>query len=174
MNEKKGTLYIYADGGTRNNQSKKNIGSWGAILRHNGREDFVCGVMNDTTNNRMELLSIIDSLNKVKNHDLEMIVVMDSNYVVKGVNEWSQQWKVNGWKTSKNKPIANIEYWRWLLDIVSRFSNISLTWCAGHEDNEGNNAADLICNQAMDIGETRKSNLPDSEELKELMKKLYH
>jgi ribonuclease HI len=151
MEEKSNIIYIYANGTTQDNQDpKNNLGAWGVVLRLNGKEKIFCGIEENTTNNKMELLSAIMGLSKIKNRKTPVIVVMDSQYVVDGASIWSKKWKINGWKTSDNKPVANIEYWRWLLDIISSFENITFKKCYGHTDNEGNNKADKLCNVTMD------------------------
>ncbi len=146
----RGTIYIYADGATRNNQAKENLGSWAYYAYFNSSIIYDSGIELNTTNNKMELYSIIAGLNKINNKKLPVIVTMDSKYVVDGINEWSKKWKLNGFHNAKKEEIKNIELWRWLLDLVDKFDNIVFNHCKGHDENEGNNNADQLCNEAMD------------------------
>jgi ribonuclease HI len=146
----KNVCYVYADGATRDNQNKKNLGAWGYYLYFNNNCSFDSGIELNTTNNKMELYSIISALNKIKNKKAKTIVTMDSKYVVDGINEWSKKWKKNGFRNSQKEEIKNIELWRWLLDLVDKFDNIVFNYCKAHKDTEGNNKADLLCNEAMD------------------------
>jgi ribonuclease HI len=149
-NHQKGIIYVYADGATRNNQVKENLGAWAYLLYFNHSRIKESGIELNTTNNKMELYSIISGLNKINNRKLPVIVTMDSKYVVDGINEWSKKWKKNGFQNAKKEEIKNIELWRWLLDLVDKFDNIVFNHCKGHDENEGNNKADQLCNDAMD------------------------
>ena len=144
-------LEIWCDGACRNNQSKTNLGSYACILKYGDKEKTFGEVVEDTTNNIMELNAVIYALSKVKNKSLSTVVTTDSQYVVMGVTDWSKKWKENGWKDSKNKPIKNIELQRWVLDLVSQFDDITFVSCLGHSDNAYNNRVDHMCNDLMDI-----------------------
>jgi ribonuclease HI len=150
MDHQKGTIYVYADGATRNNQVKENLGAWAYLLYFGDNCINESGIELNTTNNKMELYSIISGLGKIKNKKLPVIVTMDSKYVIDGINEWSKKWKQNGFHNAKKEEIKNIELWRWLLDLVDKFDNIVFNHCKGHDENEGNNKADQLCNKAMD------------------------
>ena len=108
-------------------------------------------VVEDTTNNIMELNAVIYALSKVKNKTIPTEVTTDSQYVVMGVTDWSKKWIENGWRNAKNKPIENQGLWRYLLDLVSQFNNIAFINCSGHSDNAYNNRVDHMCNDLMDI-----------------------
>lgn len=142
-------IYAYCDGAVKNNQSKKNIGACGAILLYGDQKKEFSNIVYDTTNQKMELSSAILALNSIKNKTISVIVTMDSQYVVSGVNEWSEQWIINGWKNVKNKPVDNQDLWRWLLDLISKFDNIEFVKCDAHKDNDGNNQADALCNKVI-------------------------
>ena len=151
MIEKNDIIYIYADGATRNNQSKENIGAWASVMRFNGGEKIFCDIEHNTTNNRMELYSAISGLNQIKKNNYKIFVTMDSQYVVDGYNIWSLEWRKNGWKKSDGKPIENQALWETLITTISQFQNgIWFVKCEGHSNNEGHNKADLVCNIAMD------------------------
>jgi ribonuclease HI len=142
-------LQIWCDGACRNNQSKTNLGSYACILKYGDKEKSFGEVVEDTTNNKMELGAAILALSKVKNKSIPTEVTTDSQYVVMGITDWSKKWIENGWKNAKNKPIENQDLWRWLLDLVSKFDDIKFISCLGHKDNEYNNKVDDMCNQLM-------------------------
>lgn len=80
-------IYLYCDGGCRGNQNQTNVGGWGVLLQYKGTEkELFCGTKN-TTNNRMELTSAIEGLKAIKNKSIPVEVVMDSQYVIKGISQ---------------------------------------------------------------------------------------
>ena len=149
MHEKPNTIYIYADGGVRNNQIKNNIGAWASVIRYNGKEKSFYQAIINTTNNKAELLSAINGLKKVSNTTIDTFVIMDSQYVIEGYNVWSKKWQTNGWLKSDNKTVENKELWIELLKEASRFERIWFVKCAGHKNEDCNNKADELCNYTM-------------------------
>lgn len=142
-------IILYADGGCRGNQFDTNIGGWGAVLICKDNIKELKGNTRNTTNNIMELTSCIEGLKAIKNKDIPVEVVMDSQYVIKGITEWVCGWIKKGWRNSQKKPVENKELWQELLKIKSEFKDIAFTKCKGHSDNEGNNRADELANEAM-------------------------
>jgi len=143
-------IYLYCDGGCRGNQSKENIGGYGVLLKYKDSEAEYYGAERNTTNNKQELTSLIVGLSKIKHKDKPVVVTMDSQYVIEGINTWSKNWKENGFKKSNGEEILNKMYWVWLLDNVVKFDDITFKLCKGHSDNDGNNRADFLANYAMD------------------------
>ena len=143
-------IYIYCDGGCRGNQHKENIGAWAAVLRYKDHSKEFTGTAINTTNNIMELTSCIEGLKAIKDKNLPVEVIMDSQYVIKGITEWIEGWIQKGWKNSQKKPVENREIWENLYTLKNQFTDITFTKCQGHADNEGNNRADKLVNIAMD------------------------
>jgi ribonuclease HI len=144
-------IKLYCDGGCRGNQFDENIGGWGVYALEENWDIGFYGNAKNTTNNIMELTSCIQGLKFVadkKNSPIE--VIMDSQYVVKGMNEWIQGWIKKGWKNSKKELVANKELWIELNNLRNQFTNLTFIQCKGHSDNVGNNKADLLANEAMD------------------------
>lgn len=142
-------IIIYADGACRGNQYKENIGAYAYQLNYNNyQKEYACSESN-TTNNKMELVAVIAALHALNpnavHHKIE--IYTDSQYVVRGVNEWCRNWIARGWKGVKN-----IELWKTLLDIYHCFPNISIQHVSGHSTNAGNNRVDFLCNYVMDQG----------------------
>lgn len=110
---------IYTDGGCHNNGPRKGDGAWAFTLYSKDAKvtDVTCGIMMDTTNNRAEMMAIIQALRKCPEHS-KVLIISDSGYVVKGYNHPSylDTWMKNGWKTSSGGPVLNIDLW---LEIVA-------------------------------------------------------
>lgn len=143
-------LRIYCDGGCRDNQSKNNIGGWGYRLEFGEHVKEDCGGKRNTTNNIMELIACIEALKAINDYSHPTEVTTDSNYLVQGINSWMTGWKKKGWKTAKGAPVKNVELWKELDELKSKFSNIKFIHCYGHGTNEGNNRADALANEGMD------------------------
>ena len=147
MNNK---IVAYTDGGCRGNQFDTNVGGWGVTLTYNGEtKDFYGGCIN-TTNNIMELTSCIEALKSIEDRDIPVEIIMDSQYVIMGINSWVYNWVKNGWKTSAKKKVENKELWIELFDLKNKFKDITFSKVKGHSDNVGNNRADELANIAMD------------------------
>lgn len=142
-------IYIYADGGCRGNQFETNIGGWGVVLKYKDKIKEFYGNAKDTTNNIMELTSCIEALKAIKNRDIPVELTMDSQYVIKGINEWIEGWIKKGWRNSKKQPVENKELWQELYNLKNQFKDIKFIQCVGHADNDGNNRADELANIAM-------------------------
>jgi ribonuclease HI len=144
---------INADGGCRGNGSKNAVGGWGAyIVNHvTGEETDIFegdkGV--DVTNNRMELTAVIKGLLAVP-QDAEILVVTDSQYVVKGMTEWLPGWVRRGWVKPDGKPVLNAELWKELHALASVRKKLRFEWVRGHSGHPGNERADELTNRAMD------------------------
>ena len=138
-------VVIYTDGACRGNPGQ---GGWGALLNYNGSEKELKGFEAETTNNRMELMAVIESL-KSLNRDCSVELNTDSKYVLQGINDWIVNWKKNGWKTAAKKPVKNVDLWQQLDEQTSRH-DINWHWVKGHSGVPGNEAADQLANDAID------------------------
>lgn len=140
-------IIIYTDGGCRGNPG---IGGWGVWLRYGEYDKKLKGSEPDTTNNRMELTAAIKALEQIKSRDIEIDLFTDSKYVMTGINEWIKNWKSKDWKTANKKSVKNIDLWQ-KLDILNQQHKIIWHWVKGHSGDEGNEIADMLANQAMDL-----------------------
>lgn len=143
-------IYLFCDGGCRGNQEKINIGGWGAFLQYKGFEKELWGNTKNTTNNIMELTSAIEGLKAIKNKMIPVEVIMDSQYVVQGINTWIQGWINKNWQTKNKQPVKNKELWQELYNLKTQFKDINFRQILGHAGNYGNERADLLANRAMD------------------------
>ena len=138
-------VVIYADGACKGNPG---IGGWGAHLTYLGNKKEIFGGQYDTTNNRMELMAVIEALSCLKER-VEAFLYLDSEYVIKGIKEWLPKWKSNGWKSSNNKPIKNVDLWLRLDEQLQKHT-ISIFKVKGHSGDPGNDLADLLANKGVD------------------------
>lgn len=136
---------IFTDGACRGNPGP---GGWGAILRAEGRERELNGAEAQTTNNRMELMAVIESLRVLK-QSCQVTVTTDSKYVKDGMTSWLPNWKRRGWRTSQGKPVKNIDLWQALDTEVARHE-VHWEWVRGHTGHVENERADALARQAID------------------------
>ena len=145
LDEKLKRVFIYADGACKGNPG---IGGWGAHLNYMGNVKEIFGGQHDTTNNRMELMAVIEALSCLKER-VEAFLYLDSEYVIKGIKEWLPKWKSNGWKSSNNKPIKNVDLWLRLDEQLQKHT-ISIFKVKGHSGDPGNDLADQLANEGVD------------------------
>ncbi|MGO4763737.1 ribonuclease HI [Cupriavidus sp. 2KB_3] len=135
---------IYSDGACKGNPGP---GGWGAVLVAGNHEKELFGGENPTTNNRMELMAVIEALRSLK-RPCVVQVYTDSQYVQKGISEWITGWKARGWKTADKKPVKNADLWQ-QLDEARQPHTISWHWVRGHNGHPGNERADALANRGV-------------------------
>lgn len=138
-------IEAFTDGACRGNPGP---GGWGVLLRYNGHEKRLFGGEAETTNNRMELMAVIKALESL-NKQCKVKVTSDSQYVLKGINEWMENWKKRGWKTAAKKPVKNVDLWQ-RLDKVRDNHDVEWVWVKGHSGHIENEIADELANQGID------------------------
>lgn len=134
-------ITVYTDGGCTNNPG---VGGYGIVMLYPGNtvpktynKGYAC-----TTNNRMELLAVIQTLTILKNVNVPIQIYTDSKYVVDSINTgWMQKWKVNNFTTCKNPDL-----WRVLDGLLK--STVTVTWVKGHSGNKWNEMADKLSKDA--------------------------
>ena len=139
-------VVIYTDGACKGNPGP---GGWGAFLRAGPHEKDLFGGEVHTTNNRMELTAVIRALESLKRSSTVHLFT-DSQYVKNGIETWIKGWRRNGWKTSDKKAVKNEDLWRELDTLAARHS-VSWHWVKGHADDPGNERADALANQGVDM-----------------------
>ncbi|MGN0824342.1 MAG: ribonuclease HI [Candidatus Coproplasma sp.] len=136
---------IYTDGACSGNPG---VGGWGAVLMYNGAERRISGAEDNTTNNRMELLAVINALECLK-EPCEVTLYSDSAYTVNGfLNGWVYEWEKSGWKKADKKPVLNDDLWKRLLSLT-RTHKVEFVKVKGHADNEYNNVCDKLATDAV-------------------------
>jgi ribonuclease HI len=136
---------IYTDGACKGNPGP---GGWGALLRSGGLERELFGGEAQTTNNRMELMAVIEALAALKVKPSKVRLHTDSQYVQLGISEWIHNWKRRGWKTADKKPVKNEDLWR-RLDEAAAQHDVEWIWVKGHAGHDGNERADALANRGV-------------------------
>ena len=155
MAEKKRVI-LYTDGACSGNPG---LGGYAGILMYGEAKREYNGAEVQTTNNRMEVLAVIEGLKRLK-YPCIVDVYSDSAYTVNAfANGWIYAWKKNGWKKADNKAVSNQDLWEELY-ALTRTHEVTFHKVAGHADDESNNRCDELARGA--ITELRKS-LPPEE-----------
>ena len=140
-------IVIYTDGACKGNPGP---GGWGALLRaSDGVEKELFGGEAQTTNNRMEMMAVIEALSALK-RPCHVVLHVDSQYVLKGMTEWLQGWKAKGWRTAAKQPVKNVDLWQRLDALVHQSDHrIEWQWVKGHAGDPGNERADALANRGV-------------------------
>lgn len=139
---------IYTDGACSGNPGP---GGWCAILVAENKsgqkvEKTLSGGDKGTTNNRMELTSVIEGLSALK-VPCDVTIVSDSKYVCDAFNQkWIHGWASNGWRKSNNKPVLNDDLWKMLFAEVAKH-DVSFSWIKGHAGHPENERCDAIASK---------------------------
>ena len=144
--ESNGVVDIFTDGACSGNPGP---GGWGALLRYGSKERELFGGEPGTTNNRMELMAVIQALETLT-RPAKVAVHTDSTYVQQGITKWIHGWKKNGWKTSSKEPVKNADLWQRLEQAAARHQ-VSWHWVKGHAGHEENERADGLANKGVDL-----------------------
>jgi ribonuclease HI len=150
---KKPFVHIYTDGACSGNPG---IGGFCAILKTDMKTREITGSERTTTNNRMELMSVISALEKLRK-PCRVIITTDSKYIVKGMTEWIAGWTQRNWLNAQNKAVLNRDLWERLL-TASEQHEIEWHWVKGHNGHPENERCDILAR----------------EEIRRLRKKIRH
>lgn len=137
---------LYTDGACINNPGP---GGWAAVWVKDNEPigDVINGSDPETTNNRMELMAVIEGLKQspAENPTPKIQIYTDSKYVMDAFEKgWLANWQKNGWKTASKKPVKNKDLWLALYEQTEKVS-ISWNWVKGHS---GNHFNEMVDNQA--------------------------
>ncbi len=135
---------IFSDGACKGNPG---VGGWGALLRIGETEKELFGGEANTTNNRMELMAVIQALTALT-RPCEVLIHTDSQYVMKGMMEWIEGWKAKGWKTAAKQPVKNDDLWK-TLDKLVAMHDVDWRWVKGHSGHPENERADQLANRGV-------------------------
>jgi ribonuclease HI len=142
--KKQNTVEIFTDGACSGNPGP---GGYAAILKYGEEIREISGYEVETTNNRMEMMAVIEALRQLK-RPCEVRVITDSQYVVKGMTEWIQGWVKRNWLTSQKKPVLNKSLWKELLRLCKKHK-IEWQWVKGHNGHPYNERCDQLAREAI-------------------------
>lgn len=144
--EKIKTIEMFSDGACSGNPGP---GGYGVILRYAGKEKELSGGEAMTTNNRMELLGVIEGLSALK-EPCKVLLTTDSRYVVDSVTKgWVFGWKKRGWIKSDKKPALNVDLWERLLPLLEKHE-VTFNWVKGHAGHPENERCDRLAVEQRD------------------------
>jgi ribonuclease HI len=136
---------VYTDGACKGNPG---VGGWGAVVKTGESEREMFGGAEATTNNRMEMMAVIEALGSLAPGS-QVRLHTDSQYVQKGISEWIHAWKRRGWKTADKSPVKNVDLWQ-RLDALAAQHQVEWVWVKGHAGHDGNERADRLANRGVD------------------------
>lgn len=143
---------IYTDGACSGNPGK---GGYGVVMLYRQFRKEMSKGYQQTTNNRMELLSVVHALAALK-EPCGVTLYSDSKYVVDSVTKgWVYNWQKKNWMR-KTAPVPNADLWKQLLPLLQKHE-VRFVWVKGHADNVENERCDLLARQAIEAGDL----LPD-------------
>ena len=137
-------VVIHTDGACSGNPGP---GGWGAILASGTHQKELKGGEPHTTNNRMELIAAIASLEALKQPSTVELHT-DSQYLHHGISDWIRGWKRNGWRTADKKPVKNTDLWQ-RLDAALAHHHVQWHWVKGHAGHALNERADELAREAI-------------------------
>ncbi|MEM8835652.1 MAG: ribonuclease HI [Planctomycetota bacterium] len=145
MNDRVAEVELYTDGACSGNPGP---GGWAYILKHpqSGTEREAAGAELDTTNNRMELIAVIEGLRGIKRAS-SVDIYSDSRYVLDGLESWLENWKRRGWKTASKQPVKNRDLWE-ALDELRSTHDLRFHWIKGHSEHPENERCDAMAVEA--------------------------
>jgi ribonuclease HI len=146
--QRKPEVVLYTDGACKGNPGP---GGWAFILQHpqSGKMIERFGGEPETTNNRMELLAVIEGLKALTKPSC-VEIVSDSKYALQGLEDWMPKWKINGWKRKEGKtlqPVKNVDLWQ-ELDRLASLHELTFQHIPGHSGHPFNERCDELASVA--------------------------
>jgi ribonuclease HI len=137
-------VLMYTDGACRGNPGP---GGWGVLLEANGKERELSGADPATTNNRMEMMAVIEGLKALK-RPCTVTVCSDSALIINAFTKgWIKSWQAKSWKKADKKPVENQALWEAMIDAMKPH-NVIWKKVKGHSTDARNNRVDELAVQA--------------------------
>ena len=134
---------IYTDGSSLSNPGPS---GWAGVLLYKGKTKELSDGYDLSTNNRMEILAAIETLNALR-EPCKVHLHTDSRYLIDGITKWIKGWIKRGWKDSKKKAVKNKDLWLALLEATKPHK---ITWVhvKAHSGVEYNERCDKLAKNA--------------------------
>lgn len=149
--------HIYTDGASRGNPGPS---SWAFVVLENDHlyKGSKSGFLGNSTNNVAELTAILEALKFAERLSGEVVIYADSSYALNSITQWMNGWAAKGWKKSDGKPVQNLRLMQDLYEQKNLLgSRIRYVKVSGHSGVYGNEKADQVCNQVLDIEESKNT-----------------
>ena len=109
----------------------------------------VSGGEHSTTNNRMELRAIIETLKQIR-PNVKVELFSDSQYFIKAIeHNWIKNWKQKNWVTTNGTPVKNVDLWKEIDSLISSLK-INYHWVKGHNGISYNEKCDKLARKEAD------------------------
>lgn len=133
-------VIVYTDGACSGNPGP---GGWGAILIYGSKEKELSGGEKHTTNNRMEMMAVIEAL-KAMNKSCHVKIHSDSALIINAMTQgWIENWQKRGWRKADKKPVENRDLWEAMLAAMG-IHKVSWIKVKGHSGLELNERVDQL------------------------------
>lgn len=154
-------IRIFTDGACSENPGP---GGWGAVFNREESFDEICGYECETTNNRMELMAVVEAFKKILKEHIRgdrYELYSDSAYVVNSINNnWIENWRMNGWKTTRGEDIKNKDLWLEFLKLrgklLDKKISLEIYKVKGHSGNTFNEYVDKIAKEQVLLARQQK------------------
>lgn len=141
---------IHTDGACSGNPGP---GGWAVLIDTPGQSRRTRhGGEAATTNNRMEMRAMITALQEAASIGGDVLIRSDSEYVIKGLTEWSKGWIAKGWKNAAGKPVVNKDLWIEMIAAHNALGDakVDIKHVKGHAGDPDNEACDRLAVMARD------------------------
>ncbi len=136
---------LYTDGACSGNPGP---GGWACILRSGTKVKKLYGFEPATTNNRMELMAVIQGLEALT-RPVKLLITTDSKYVMQAFTDgWLKNWKRRSWRTADGKAVKNQDLWE-RIDAAMGVHQVMWEWVKGHSGHPFNEEADALARLAI-------------------------
>lgn len=133
-------VIVYTDGACSGNPGP---GGWGAILIHGKKEKELSGGEAHTTNNRMEMMAVIEAFKAMKK-PCHVKIHSDSALIINAMTKgWIENWQKKGWRKADKKPVENKDLWEAML-LAMNTHKVSWIKVKGHSGLELNERVDQL------------------------------
>ena len=139
-------ILLYTDGSSRGNPGP---GGYGVVLKYGSYRKELSQGFRLTTNNRMELLGVIEGLKAIKKREIPVKIYSDSSYVVNAVNNGG----LKRWVSKDLSKKKNSDLWGLFLNVSQTFSSLEFIWIKGHAGHPENERCDRLAVEASQRGD---------------------